>query len=346
MTDEKKSVLSSIGKMLTKATVAVAPYALTDIAYKKMFYKRTNSNPLQAFSNESFPSLTRERANFKSGKNNLVGYYYHYPKFDKSKIIVFVHGFGNGHHRYLDIINYLCSKSFLLFSYDMTSFDESSGEGIFGFPQAIIDLSNAVNFVKTDKKYKDKDIVIVGHSMGGYATGSYLNLNPNISKVVMFSSFNKSSSLIREHGYAYAGERIDGTIGYVDEYEDFRFGQISSLSVVDGLKKSNAEALIIHSRDDKTVPISVGLDLYKKSLKRHVDYIELSDAGHGTVYDSKEGRSYYETLLKQFNKYVKEKNVTSDEDKKNLFNLLVNQDKWTNMLNYPLMDKVVEFIKQ
>ena len=347
MDEKKKSVLMNIGKMLTKATMTVAPYALTDVAYKKMFYKRTNSNPLQGFNNDCFPSLIAEKATFTSGKNTLTGYYYHYPKYKDNKIIVFVHGFGNGHHRYLDIINYLASKSFLVFSYDMTSFDESEGQGIFGFPQAIIDLDRAVNFVKKDRKYKDKDIIVMGHSMGGYATGCYLNVNPDISKVVMFSSFNKSSSLIRQHGYEWAGERIDGTIGYIDEYEDFRFGATASLTVLDGLKCSKAKALIIHSKDDKTVPISVGLDLYKKELKgnRNIEFIKLDGAGHGTVYDSTEGKTYYESLLKQYSKYIKEKKVVTDEDKVNLFNLLVDKDKWTNLLNYPLMDRVVKFIK-
>ena len=348
MDEKKKSVLLGIGKMLTKATMEVAPYALTDIAYKKMFFKRTNSNPLQGFKNDCFPSLIAEKATFQSGKNTLTGYYYHYPKYKDSKIVIFVHGFGNGHHRYLDIINYLASKSFLVFSYDMTSFDESEGQGIFGFPQAIIDLAHAVNFVKKDRKYKDKDIVIMGHSMGGYATGCYLNINPHISKVVMFSSFNKSSSLIRQHGYEWAGERIDGTIGYIDEYEEFRFGATSSLTVLDGLKNSKAKALIVHSKDDKTVPIAVGLDLYKEELgrNRNVNFIKLNNVGHGTVYDSKEGKAYYESLLKQYSKYVKENKVVNDEDKVNLFNLLVDQDKWTNMLNHSLMDEVVSFIKK
>ena len=347
MDEKKKNVLLGIGKFLSKATMTVAPYALTDVAYKKVFYHRTNSSPLQAFKNEVFPSLIAEKVNFKSGKNTLTGYFYHYPKFDKKKIVVFVHGFGNGHHRYLDIINYLASKSILVFSYDATSFDESEGDGIFGFPQAIIDLESAVDFVKKERKYKDKDIIIMGHSMGGYATGSYLNINPKINKVVMLSSFNKSSSLIRQHGFEWAGERVDQTIGYIDEYEQFRFGDYSSLTVVDGLNKSKAKALIVHSKDDKTVPIEVGLYLYKKEVKhlRHIDFITLNDRGHGTVYDSVEGRTYYEDLNKKYSKYLKEKKDPTDEDKINLFNLLVDKDKWVNLLDYSLMDKIVKFIK-
>ena len=348
MDEKKKSVLVDIGKFLTKAAAKVAPYALTDIAYKKIFYKRTMSSPIQSFINDDFPNLIADKVSFKTNKNKLTGYYYHYKKYTDAKIIIFVHGYGNGHHRYLDIINYLTSKGFLVFSYDLTSFDESDGDGIFGFPQAIIDLSYAVDFVKNDRNYRNKDIFIIGHSMGGYATGSYLNINPEIKKVVLLSSFNKSSSLIRQHGFEWAGERIDGTIGYIDEYEEFRFGKVSSLTVIDGLKQSNARALIIHSSDDKTVPIDVGLNLYKKELKRNknIKYITLKDRGHGTVYDSKEGRTYYESLVKSYSKYLKENKTTSKEDKQNLFNILVDKDRWTNMLDYSLMNKIIDFINK
>ena len=185
MDEKKKSFLSDVGRFIGKKLLEASPYIATDLAYKKIFYHRIQSEPISSFDNSLFPYLISQRVTFKSDDNVLTGYYYSQKNVDKSKIVVFVHGYGNGHHRYLDIINYLASKGLYVFSYDATAFDESNGDGIYGFPQAIIDLECAVNFVKLDKKYKDKDIIIMGHSMGGYATGAYLNINPNISKVVL-----------------------------------------------------------------------------------------------------------------------------------------------------------------
>lgn len=347
MKDETKKTLLNVGKFLSKTAMAVFPYALADVAYKKVFYHHTYSNPLQGFLNEDFPELIADKSAFKSNGNTLVGYYYHYQKFDKSKIIIFAHGYGNGHHRYLDIINYLASKGFLVFSYDVTSFDESEGDGIFGFTQGPVDLIQAIEHVKQDKKYKDKNIILMGHSMGGLSVGIATNLYPNISKAILISSFDKSSSLIRQHGYEWAGERIKSNVEYVEEYEEFRFGDISKYTVSEGLQNYKGRALIIHSEDDQTVPIDIGLNYYQKVLgkKDNIEYIKLKDAGHGNVYYSKAGRVYFDELAKNYWKYLKDKKQQTKEDERNLFNLLVDKSKWLDMLNYPLMDEIIDFIR-
>ena len=346
MDEKKKQILGDIGRFLSRKLVEASPYITTDIAYKKFFYHRTISDLPSHFNNDLFPNLIAEKTSFKSFNNNLVGYFYSYPKCDKSKIVIFVHGYGNGHHRYLDIINYLASKGNYIFSYDATSFDESSGEGIYGFPQGIIDLKQAINFVKKEKSYLDEDIVLMGHSWGAYSVGSILNLFPNISKAIMLSGFNKSGDIVKQHGLEWAGERVETSIEYVDEYEEFRFGEYHSLSVIDGIKNSKSLIYIIHSSDDKTVPIEIGLDLYQKTFNNNerIIYKRFTDRGHGTVYYSKKGKDYYEYISKEYRRYLKNKKNISLEDKKHLFNLIVNLDQWLDMLNYPLMDSINDFI--
>ena len=346
MDEKKKQILGDIGRFLSRKLVEASPYITTDIAYKKFFYHRTISDLPSHFNNDLFPNLIAEKTSFKSFNNNLVGYFYSYPKCDKSKIVIFVHGYGNGHHRYLDIINYLASKGNYIFSYDATSFDESSGEGIYGFPQGIIDLKHAINFVKKEKSYQEKDIILMGHSWGAYSVGSILNLFPNISKAIMLSGFNKSSDIVKQHGLEWAGERVETSIEYVDEYEEFRFGEYHSLSVIDGIKNSKSLIYIVHSSDDKTVPIEIGLDLYQKTFNNNerIIYKKFTDRGHGTVYYSKKGKDYYEYISKEYRRYLKNKKNISLEDKKHLFNLIVNIDQWLDMLNYPLMDSINDFI--
>ena len=164
----------------------------------------------------------------------------------------------------------------------------------------------------------------------------------------MMSGFNKSTTIVRQHGLEWAGEKVDSTIEYIDEYEEFRFGGYQSLSVIDGIKNSNTEVFIVHSEDDKTVPIEIGLDLYKKEFgnNNRIIYKKFKDRGHGTVYDSLEGKEYYESIVKQYKKYTKENKNLSLEDKKHLFNILVNKEKWVDLLNYQLMDSIVNFINE
>ena len=348
MDEKKKEFLGELGRFIGRKIVEASPYVATDLAFKKVFYHHTYSDPLSSFDNELFPNLVAQRATFDSKGNNLVGYYYLGKDTDKSKIVIFAHGMGNGHHKYLDIINYLVENGIYVFSYDLTSFDESEGEGTYGFPQGIIDLESAINFVKKDQKYKEEQIILMGHSWGGFSIGATLNLFPNISKAIMLSGFNRSSEVIKQHGIEWAGNKIESTLDYIDEYEEYRFKEYHYYSVIEGIEKSNSKIYVIHSQDDNTVPIESGLDLYEKHFGKssRIKYERLKDRGHGTVYCSKEGRKYYETIEKEYKKYLKDNKDASAEDKKHLFNLLVDNNKWTNMLDHRLMDSIVDFIKK
>lgn len=347
MEEKTKAALSEIAKSLSQSVVKAFPYIFTEVAYKKIFYHHTLTPINRYFPNDFFPKLKAERVTFKSLENTLVGYFYHYDNYDKSKVVILVHGYANGHHRYLDVINNLAESGLLVFSYDATSFDESTGEGIYGFEQAIIDLDNAVKFVKS-RLFLDKDIILIGHSMGAYSSGCYLNLNPNISKVILVSSFDKTSTLFYKHGFEWAGYKIDSTIEYIDEYEKYRFGDLASLSVSDGLRKMKGKALIIHANDDKTVPIDVGLDLYKNNLvdKNNISYITLEKAGHGDVFYSESGRAYFNKIGDEFNNYLKSKKNPTRDDEINLFNLLVDKEKWINLGNKKLFEDIIKFVKE
>lgn len=348
MDNKKKEILNSVAKMVSSSLAEASPYLLTELAYKKVFYHHTYSEPYNRFDNELFPNLESSRIEFKSNENRLVGYFYNYKNVDKSKLIIFVHGFGNGHHRYLDIINYLAQNGFYVFSYDQTSFDESSGEGIYGFPNGLIDLENAINFIKKTTKYKEEDIILIGHSWGAYCVGAILNIFPRIDKAIMLSGFDKSTALIREHGYEWAGQKVDENIKYIDEYESFRFGKYASLSVTSGIKNSNSKMFIVHSSDDKVVPISIGLDLYKNQFNdsSRFIFIRYTDRGHGCVYYSLEGKSYYEDLIARYKKYLKSVNNVTNKDKDNLFNLIVDKSRYIDLLNYSLLDSIINFINE
>lgn len=346
MSSDQISTKDKIKQALLEEAKKTAPHIMAEALFNKLFNHHTISDPMSTFSNDDFPLLRADKVLFKSGQNQLTGYFYHYQKPDKSKVVIFVHGFGNGHHRYFDLIDYLAKNGLYVFSYDATSFDESEGNGIRGFPQGLIDLSNAINYVKS-LGYKEEDISLVGHSWGAYSSGAITIDYPHIAKVVMISGFNKSLDLIKSHGSAWARSKFDDSYGYIVSYEKRHFPQYSSYTVLNAFKNSQSEYLIIHSEDDKTVPIEAGLALFKEELKgnHRVSFITLKDRGHGTSYDSAKGRAYYEDLTNRYKEYLKDKEYTRDE-REHLFNLLNDKSRWTDMLNYPLMDSIVDFIKR
>lgn len=341
--DIKKEIFKRIAKSAFQAGVEASPYVIVEVIYSKIFGHRTVSDPIKRFEIEDFPNLQREKAVFKSGDNLLTGYFYNYKKFSDKKIIIFAHGFGNGHARYLEIIDYFASKGFYVFSYDATSVDESEGNGINGFPQGVIDLSNAIKFVM-NKGYKQKDIILVGHSWGAYSASAVINEYPHISKVVAFAGFNNPVELIKEHGMQWTGQDISDQLPYMEQHEKRCFGKYADYKVVRAIKKSTTQFYFIHSEDDDVVPFAIGLKLYRKECKGidRVKYKVFKDRTH-ICYNTVAGNKYFNELKGEYNKYLKEKEYT-DEDKKHLLTLLIDKDKYFHMLDYKLMEDVVKFI--
>ena len=346
MSSDQRSTKDKIKDAIIQEAMANGPHIMTEVLFNKIFNHHTISDPISTFNSDDFPLLKAKKVHFNSDHNKLTGYFYEIGECDKSKIVIFVHGFGNGHHRYLDLIHYLVKCGLYVFSYDATSFDESEGDGIRGFPQGIIDLTNAINYVKS-LGYKESDISLVGHSWGAYSSGAVVKDFPNISKVVMISGFNKSLDLIRYNGTQWGGEKFASSFNYVEEYEQKYYPKYSLYSVVDAFNNSKTEYLFIHSEDDKTVPISAGLDFFKKEIGKNdrTMYIRLTDMGHGTSYDSIKGKAYYDDLKKRYQEYLKDKKDTTREVREHLFNLIVDKEKWTDMLSYSLMDSIINFIR-
>ena len=346
MSNSEKSTRDIIKDVLIEEVKKNTPHLMTEVIFQKVFNHHTNSDPISRFDNDDFPLLKAEKTTFLSEKNKLTGYFYSVGNVDKSNIVIFVHGFGNGHHRYLDIINYLAKNGLYVFSYDATSFDESEGKGIRGFPQGVIDLSNAIRYIKS-LGYKESQISLVGHSWGAYSSGAVTIDFPNIAKVTMISGFNKSLDLIRSNGSQWGGTKFESSFTLVEQYEAKYYPKYSTYTVLEAFNKSQSEYLFIHSDDDKTVPISTGLDFFKENIgiNPRVSYIRLKGMGHGTSYDSVKGKAYYDDLKERYKEYLKDKKDVTVEDRIHLFNLLVDKDKWTDMLNYALMDSIINFIR-
>ncbi|MCH3943443.1 MAG: lysophospholipase [Atopobiaceae bacterium] len=81
-------------------------------------------------------------------------------------------GFGVGGQRvYMDVADRFASSGHLVFAYDPTGVDESEGESTVGFPQGVIDLEHAIDFVARDREVGGLPVVPFGHSWGAWCAG-------------------------------------------------------------------------------------------------------------------------------------------------------------------------------
>lgn len=341
---DKKDIFNKI----ISVTKIVAPAIITKEVYDKMFGHHINTFTPLYFYESDFTNLSKDRYTFYShSKNQLVGYIYKDKNVKKPKgIFVFSHGYGGGgHHCYLDVINALCSFGYDVFAYDATGNDESEGKSLKGFTQGALDADRAISFVETLKPYQKLPLYLFGHSWGAYSASNAVGWHPRVKGLIAFSGFNQATSVFKANGELFAGEKADDFMGYVDAYEDLLFGDICRYSAVESFRNSKAKICVIHSDDDKTVPITAGFSIYKKEFKGNsrFKFIKLIGKGHGTVYYTIEGKNYHEKINKAYKRYVK-KEKPNDEQKKAFLDNLIDRKKYNNLIDMKLMKKCLDFI--
>jgi len=346
--DKNTSKWVELSKTLMQEAGKVAPPVLVEGLYLNILYKHLYTDPLHYFNKFSYPNLKSEEVKFPTNDGNmLAGYFYHYDNYDPSKIIIFAHGYGNGHLRYIDVINYLCKNGFIVFAYNATAFDNSDGKGLLGFPQGVVDLSNAIKYIKESSKFNKANIYLMGHSWGGYSVGAVLNIFSSIKKVVIFSGFNTSCDVVLSQGREFVGDKGKEFEQYIIDHDKKHYPYHYNYSVIDGLSDFDGKAIIVHSYDDNVVLPSASIDLYMKALngKNNIKFITYKDRGHGTVYYTLEGKEYFLNIRDEYRKYNKEHKDLSIKQKEEYLRSIIDNKKWADMLNHPLLDEIIKLFR-
>lgn len=314
---------------------------------KKIFGHRFYTLKPLGFEVSEFKDLHRERHTFKNVENDtLVGYMYSNQKVEKKYLMVFSHGFGGGgHNTYLDLIEYFTRQGFYVFAYDATANDESEGKGLKGFTQGLLDADKAISYVESLKEYKSFPLYQCGHSWGAYSSSNALHLHPRTKGLIAFSGFNNCISIIKANGDMFTGNDSEDTVKHFIEIERHHFGKIADSTAIESFEKSEAKIAIIHSNDDRTVPPLAGIEQYKKHFgdDPRFLFVDLEKKGHGTVYYSKEGKEYFDSVLKQYYQKIK-LNKWNDKQKEDYLYSLINRDKWLSLIDECLLDRILDFI--
>ncbi len=317
--------------------------------YKSIFNHRTKSYSFLSFKVEDFPGLTKERYTFKANKgHNLVGYLYQYPNNEKHSVMVFAHGYGGGGHRtYLNLIDYFVRQGYYVFAYDATAADESEGDGIYSFTQGIHDADKAISLVEKMKQLKNLPLILCGHSWGAYSMSNVLHLHKKAKCLISFSGFNNATSIFHANGEIYGQDYGEETIKIIDKVELFISNNDSKLTAVDSFKNSLAQIIIVHSKDDRTVPPQAGIEIYENEFKNddRFTFIKLENKGHGTVYYSTEGKTWFDNAWKLFNSQIKVNKIKDFEEKNKLGEQIFEHSKMLNLLNEQLLDQIIRIIK-
>ncbi len=304
--NKRKIIIVTAAAIVLAVPLIILP--VTSIAvYESIFGTRYETVSWMAFSPEDYEGLQVERSDFPSGNVTLAGYQYSKAAEKIKGVVVIAHGLGGGgHNTYMPFVDYFTSNGYDVFAYDARGNDNSGGE-VEGIPQGLIDLDNAIRHVESLAEYRDLPLVLFGHSWGGYAVGNVLNMHPEVRAAVIVAGFNRSGDLLEYQGRQMAGNAVGVLLPYLNLYERIKFGgEYTSVSALSGMESTEAGIMVVHSKDDTTVPTRYGYDTFYKAFgdSDRFTFVLYEDKGHDYLFYSEDAWAYRERLNADYRRYV------------------------------------------
>lgn len=287
----------------------VAAFVVTKIVYDNQFPRLDKAT-------DSYAQCSERKISFYSGDNLLQGYVFG----DKSQkgLVVVSPGHNSCANSYCAQIDSLVDYGYQVFSYDATGTLDSEGSSCVGFPQAIIDLDSALDYIENDSELSFNNLYLFGHSQGGYAACNMLFDHHDISAVVCISGVNNAMEAViapveNSIGYfAYTG------YPFLYLYQCTLFGSDTvKMNAVDAINSSDTAVMIVHGTSDDT------FDYTKSSLMSHKDEITNPNVVYYTCDTS--GASGHTSLLYesgQFEDHAEKQKVKKPEANKELMSAI------------------------
>lgn len=285
-------------------------FAVTKIIYDRIFVRYDCA--VTDFPSELSETVaTRTEKQFSSKNNTLTGYLYNAnAELSNDTLVIIAPGFNACADSYLWQIKSLLEYGWSVFAFNPTGCCTSSGNSSIGFSQELCDLEAALKYVENNDRFGYNDIVLFGHSRGGYAVCCSLDFKYNITAVVSVSGINSAMEGVIGSSVEQIGPLAYGNYGFLWAYQAMLFGSKTlNMNASEEISESDVPTLIIHGKNDELVPLDrFSIISHKKEISsKKVEYIICSDpnsSGHTDLLFGKDGTAN-DILMKQIDHFLK-----------------------------------------
>ena len=319
---KKRAIITAMICLAVAIPTVVMP-VVTAAVYESVFGVRYETQGWLKFSASDYEGLSVKRSDFISNGMTLAGYKYTKSNQDVKGVVVISHGMGGGGHNfYMPLVDVFTSNGYLVFAYDARGNDNSQGNSVEGLPQGVVDLDNALCHIRNDDEYKNLPVALIGHSWGGYSVANVLKTHPEVKAAVVVAGFNESEDLLEYQGKAFTGMSTTPVMPYLKLYERIKFGKkYTKSTALDSMASSDAGIMIIHSKDDETVPTKYGYDKFYEEFAEdnRFEFLLYEDRGHSFILYSDDSKAYRDELNENYKNYVESSGKEYSEETKSEF---------------------------
>jgi hypothetical protein len=194
------------------------------------------------------------------------------------KLVFYLHGNVGQAQFWGNLADVYTDLGYDLFILDYRGYGKSEGE-IYSQEQFFNDVQTAYDFVKKEKNYDEKNIVVVGYSVG-------------TASAAMLSSQNNPKALILQAPYFSLTDMTTRTYPFVPTFLlKYEFNTAEFLS------KNKVPTYIFHGTSDRVIPYESSLLIKEyldendinnnlKGKAKSVDFITLLNQGHAGIHNN------------------------------------------------------------
>ena len=285
------------------------------------------------FSYTDFKGLRQETFCFNNSKGiEIHCFYYYYDGYKDDKVVLFCHGLGPGHVSYLAEIEALARHGYKVLTLDYTGCGESKGKYMGSINTPSRDIDELLEYVKLDKQ-----IILVGHSLGGFSALKIASLRKEIAKVVVFAPIVLFKPMI------LAASKSKLITHFILKYEKKVGKQYNTIDLIKYLKTTEDKIFFIQSEDDPMVPYETSLKIAEECDNPNIQTLKYVGRKHNPNY-TEAAVKYMNEVFGGFTRLTKYKKISSDEERIAYFKdvsikRLTEQDE-------DLFNKIEKFIDQ
>ena len=283
------------------------------------------------YSFEDFKDFKREAYAFNNSKGIEIHYFfYYYENFRSDRIILFCPGLGPGHASYMAEIETLAKRGYKILTIDYTGCGESKGEymGSLNFPTR--DVMELLDLLRLEQ-----EIIVVGHSLGGFTALKVASLKKEITKVVVMSPILEIKPMILR------ASKSKFITYWIMKYEQKVAKEYNKIDVPKYLGNTTDDILFIQSVDDPMVPYETSLKIAEDANNPHIKTIKMNGRKHNPNY-TEAAVQYMNQVFGAFNRRVMDKKIASDEERIAYFKD-VSIERLTEQ-DQKLFDQIFDFI--
>ena len=302
--------------------------------YKKMFLCRYDKDPaIPYYKVDDFLGMEFEEHVFTNSENVDIHYFYYWYKNQKQNIVaLFLPGMGPGHTAYFAEIDALCKAGYKVLTLDYTGCGVSGGKVMSSVNAPTRDVDELLDLL-----HLNEEVVVVGHSLGGYTALNIANKRAEINKAVVISGFlsieKEMAGFIKSK---YVCKRIQ-------KYENRLLTKYSELDSLKYLQSTSDKIMYIQSTDDKMVAFSNALGIVKDINNPNIECLVVENKGHNPTY-SYDAVKYMNETFSQYNHLIKKK-ILNTVEKRIEFMSDKSIAKMTE-IDQDLFNKIIAFIER